>query len=80
MLPCQLGITELSALSEHAIDKRRFSVIDVGNNGNVAEIGACFGHRIDYNTRAADASPPVINECPLSHWERVRVRDMHLLR
>jgi len=42
---------------------RRLSVVDVGNNGNVSEIGACFWHFIGYNIRAANASPPVIDDC-----------------
>jgi len=44
LLSCQLCITELPALAEHAIDECSFAVIDVSDDGNVSEIISGFKH------------------------------------
>ena len=39
----ELALAELAALAQQAIDQRRLAVIDVGDDGDIADVGAT-GH------------------------------------
>ena len=41
-VPLQLAVAELAALLEQAVDQRRLAMVNVGNDGDVADIGAPF--------------------------------------
>jgi hypothetical protein len=69
LLPGKLGIAELPALPEQTIDESRFAMIDVSDNGDVAEIVSYFGHGWrNYNapcdfrrgTRSSSTSAPTL--------------------
>jgi hypothetical protein len=52
-----LGIAELAALAQQAIDQRRLAVVDVGDNDNIANFVACsFGHGV--NAKSARSTEP----------------------
>ena len=39
----QLAVAEPAALAQHAIDQRRLAVVDVGDDGDVADVVAAHG-------------------------------------
>ena len=44
-LAVELAVAELAALLQQAIDQRRLAVIDVGDDGDVADVGAAHGRQ-----------------------------------
>ena len=54
-LALELGLAELSALPEQAIDQCRFAVVDMSNDDEVADLFWIFGHGSDFSRRGRKA-------------------------
>ena len=64
LLAHQLRLAEAAALAQHAIDQRRLAVVDVGDDGDVANVLAAYGHVGWAGERYSSllATPPAVND------------------
>ncbi len=59
LIPDELGFAVTSALMQHAIDQAGFAVVDVCDDGHIADVGATHGDSTTLGERWGKASKPI---------------------